>query len=89
MAENTINSDLSLEDLRAELSDLETGYRDLKFDHYTKGLANPLELRDHRRDIARLKTAIRKQELSSLSEEELANRSKIRKRRRRQKQSKK
>ena len=89
MAENTVNSDLSLEDLRAELADLETGYRDLKFDHYTKGLANPLELRDHRRDIARLKTEIRKRELANLSEEELANRSKIRKRRRRQRKSKK
>jgi large subunit ribosomal protein L29 len=89
MAENTVNNDLSLEDLQAELAKLETDYRDLKFDHYTKGLSNPLELRDHRRDVARVKTAIRKHELSNLSEEELANRSKIRKRRRRQKNSKK
>lgn len=88
MAENNNRNDLSLEDLQAELSDLETSYRDLKFDHFTKGLANPIDLRSYRRDIARVKTELRKRELEGMSEEDMKGRSRIRKRRSRQ-QSKK
>lgn len=89
MVENNKHNDLSLEDLQAELSDLETSYRDLKFDHFTKGLANPIDLRSYRRDIARVKTELRSRELANMSEEELQGRSKIRKRRSRQRSKKK
>lgn len=70
-------------DLVSELEKTETQYQKLKFDHAIKGLDNPVILREIRRDIARLKTEIRKREIADMSEEELQNRSKIRARRRR------
>ena len=69
-------------DLQQELADTEVQYQKLKFDHAIKGLDNPISLREFRRDIARLKTEARRRELSQMSEEDLANRSKIRARRR-------
>ena len=68
-------------DLKEMLSETETAYQKLNFDHAIRGLDNPLELRDLRRDVARLKTEIRKRELAAYSPEELAKRSKIRARR--------
>lgn len=56
---------------------------DAKFDHAVKGLANPLELRVMRRDVARINTEIRRRELAAMSPEELEMRSKRRARRRR------
>ncbi|MCB9049192.1 MAG: 50S ribosomal protein L29 [Lewinellaceae bacterium] len=70
-------------DLQSELRDTEAQYQKLKFDHAIKGLDNPLVLREVRRDIARLRTEIRRREIASLSQEQVANRSKIRARRRR------
>jgi len=88
MADITQTSEFTVEDLKSELEDLEVGFQKLKFDHATKGLENPLDLRNYRRDIARVRTELRRRELEAMSEEELANRSKIRMRRRRQKKSK-
>ena len=68
-------------DLKNELSEVEGQYVKLKFDHTIKGLDNPLALREIRRDIARLKTEIRRREVGAMSEAELAKRSKIRQRR--------
>ncbi|MCO6487296.1 MAG: 50S ribosomal protein L29 [Phaeodactylibacter sp.] len=70
-------------DLHSELRDTEAQYQKLKFDHAIKGLENPLVLREVRRDIARLRTEIRRREIAAMSPEQLANRSKIRARRRR------
>jgi len=75
--------ELSDADIRAELSEVESQYQKLKFDHAIRGLENPLVLRQVRRNIARLKTEVRRRELAAANEEELANRSKIRQRRRR------
>lgn len=75
--------DFSDADLQSELEGTETSYQKMKFDHALKGLDNPLLLREVRRDIARIKTEIRRRELANASEETLANRSKIRARRRR------
>lgn len=69
-------------DLTDELAQLEAQYQKLKFDHAIKGLDNPLALREIRRDIARLKTEIRRREMEQMSDEELAKRSRIRHRRR-------
>ncbi len=69
-------------DLLTELKETEEQYHKLKFDHAIKGLDNPLLLKDIRRDIARLNTEVRRRELSNMTEEEVANRSKIRFRRR-------
>lgn len=75
--------DLSDEDIRAELREVESQYQKLKFDHAIRGLENPLILRKVRRNIARLKTEISRRKLAASSGEELANRTKIRARRRR------
>jgi len=74
--------DMSDADLRTELEGTETQYQRLQFDHVIKGLENPIGLRDIRRDIARLRTEIRRRELSVLPEASLAKRTRIRARRR-------
>ena len=74
--------DFSETDLTSELEQTEFQYQKLQFDHAIKGLDNPLILREVRRDIARLKTEIRRRQLAAMSKEEIANRSKIRERRR-------
>ncbi|MCR9287332.1 MAG: 50S ribosomal protein L29 [Bacteroidetes bacterium] len=74
--------DFSNEDLVAELGETAAQFSKLKFDHAIKGLDNPLVLREVRRDLARLKTEVRRRELAEMSEGDLANRSKIRARRR-------
>ncbi|MFT5832414.1 MAG: large subunit ribosomal protein L29 [Cognaticolwellia sp.] len=73
------------EELGEELRNAEANYQRLRFDHSTTGLDNPNTLVEVRRDIARLKTEVRKRHLAELSEEGIANRSKIKSRRRRQK----
>lgn len=69
-------------ELQSELKETRVQYQKLKFDHAIKGLDNPLLLRGVRRDIARLVSEVRRRELKNMSEEDLANRSKIRARRR-------
>ena len=73
------------EDLAKELKESEIQYQKLQFDHAIKGLDNPISLREFRRDIARLKTEVRSRELQSMSAEQVAGRSKIRFRRRKNK----
>ena len=70
------------ESLLEELKETQAQYQKLKFDHTIKGLDNPLLLKDVRRDIARLNTEIRRRQVEKMTEEELAGRSKIRGRRR-------
>ncbi len=74
--------DFSKDDLLNELAETETQYQKMKFDHATKGLENPLVLREVRRDIARLKTEVRRREVIEMNEDQLAKRSRIRARRR-------
>ncbi len=74
--------EFSLEDLKNELQETEAQYQKMKFDHATKGLENPLSLREVRRDLARLNTEHRRREMEALDETALAKRSKIRARRR-------
>lgn len=69
-------------ELLDELTQTETQYQKMTFDHAIKGLDNPIVLKEVRRDIARLKTEVRRRELAKLSPEEMASRSKIRSRRR-------
>lgn len=74
--------DFSQEDLVSELQQREAEYQTMQFDHAIKGLENPLQLREKRRDIARLKTELRRREVANMDKEALRNRSKIRARRR-------
>jgi len=69
------------EELASQLQVTESDYHKLVFDHGIKGLDNPLEIREFRRDIARMKTEIRRRELENMTEVQLANRSNIRRRR--------
>jgi len=69
-------------DLLNELKETEVQYRKLKLDHAVKGLENPQVIREVRRDIARLNTEVRRREVSNMSPEQMAKRSKIRNRRR-------
>jgi len=75
--------ELSNEDLANELKEIQEQYAKLKFDHAVKGLENPLVIKEIRRDIARLHTEVSRREVESMTEEQLAGRSKIRARRRR------
>ncbi len=72
-------------DLKVELESIEAEYHKMRFDHNVQGLDNPLELRVLRRDVARIKTEIRRREISNMTEAQLAKRTKIRARRRRNK----
>ncbi|GAB5553960.1 MAG: hypothetical protein Sapg2KO_35510 [Saprospiraceae bacterium] len=80
--------DYTSEDLASELAQTEAQFQRLKFDHAIKGLDNPLTLREVRRDIARLKTEVRRREVAEMSTEDLADRSKKRSRRRRERKNK-
>lgn len=81
MAANLELKNLSASDLSTELSNAQREYMALKLDHATQGLANPNEIKVARRNIARIQTEIRQRELAAMSAEELANRSRIRLRR--------
>ncbi len=56
---------LPLEQLNARLKELKTELFNLRFSHATRNLANPLEIRNVRREIARVKTAIKEKELAN------------------------
>ena len=71
-------------ELLAEITSMENEYQQMKFDHAVKGLANPLEIRGLRRKIARFHTEVRQREMAEMTPDQLAMRSKIRARRRRQ-----
>jgi large subunit ribosomal protein L29 len=73
--------EMSDTDLKTELEGTLSQYQRLRFDHVIKGLENPIGLRDIRRDIARLKTEMRKREMSTLPAAD-AGRARLRARRR-------
>jgi len=74
--------EMSDAELAGELKELGAQLQKLQFDHAIKGLDNPIVLRDIRRDVARFNTEVRKRELAKATPEQLANRDKIRRRRR-------
>lgn len=74
--------EFSAEDLANELKETKAQYQKQKFDHALRGLDNPLVLRDIRRDIARLQSEVRRREIAAMDDAAIANRSKIRLRRR-------
>jgi len=84
MAKEKLNvAEMTDAELKSQLASLEHEYQQMKFDHSVKGLSNPMELREMRRNIARILTEGRSRELAAMSPEELAMRSKLRERRRR------
>ena len=77
-------ADKNVADLLAEITSMENEYQQMKFDHAVKGLANPLEIRDLRRKIARFHTEVRQREMAEMTPDQLALRTKLVARRRRQ-----
>ncbi|NLB50968.1 MAG: 50S ribosomal protein L29 [Clostridiaceae bacterium] len=53
-------------ELENELQELKKELFNLRFQHATNQLANPMELKRVKRDIARVKTVMRQQELGQL-----------------------
>ncbi|SEP94639.1 50S ribosomal protein L29 [Neolewinella agarilytica] len=64
-------------DLQDQLNETTVSLEKMKFDHTVNGIENPLRLREVRRDIARIKTEIRRRELAALSPEAAAKRDRI------------
>jgi large subunit ribosomal protein L29 len=73
--------EMSDADLKTELTQMNGQYHKLRFDHTIKGLDNPVTLRSTRRDIARIQTEMRRREMTTMSPEQTAKRSRIRSRR--------
>ncbi|PPK85371.1 LSU ribosomal protein L29P [Neolewinella xylanilytica] len=73
--------DASDADLRDQLNESVTSLEKMRFDHTVNGIENPLELRTVRRDVARIRTELRRRELAGMSAEALAKRDSIRRRR--------
>lgn len=83
MAKEKLNLvEMSDDELRSHLASVEQEYQQLKFDHASKGIANPMEIRQMRRDIARILTEGRRREIAAMDPYELEQRSKLRARRR-------
>lgn len=56
---------LSTSDLQEKIKEEESGYSKLKIGHVVSPVENPLKIRLFRRNIARLKTELRKRELAA------------------------
>ena len=54
------------QDLVAKLGELKAELFNLRFQHVTGQLENPVKLRETKRDIARVKTVIREKELAKV-----------------------
>ena len=83
MAKEILNLvDMTDDDLRSQLGSAEHEYQQMKFDHAARGIANPMEIRELRRNVARILTEGRRREIAAMTPDELAMRSKLRARRR-------
>ena len=60
--------EMSDKELNAELIKLKKDLFNLRFQHVTGQLENPVKLREIKKDIARVKTIIREKELTALGE---------------------
>jgi large subunit ribosomal protein L29 len=56
-------SDMNEADLRARIQEDELRLKKLEFAHAISPLENPMSIRDLRKDVARLKTALRKRQI--------------------------
>ena len=57
--------DLKIEELQAKLQDLKKELFNLRFQHATNQLDNPMRIVEVKKAIARIKTVLREQELKS------------------------
>ncbi len=56
--------DMTVPELNAELKKQKNELFNLRFQHVTGQLENPIKMRDVKKDIARIKTVIREKELA-------------------------
>ena len=56
------------EDLTVELNSARREYQQMRFDNYTKGIESAAKIRELRRDIARIKTEVRRRELAAMND---------------------
>ena len=57
MKQKEVNT-MTLDELQDKLAQLQKSYKEAKFTHALSNLENPLQLRSHRRVIARLQTEL-------------------------------
>ena len=55
---------LSIDELKEKVKELNEELFNLRFSHATRNLANPLAIRNVRRDIAKVKTVLREKEIA-------------------------
>ncbi len=60
--------EMTREEMRTKLEDLQETLRDLRFGHVMQQVSNPLQIRAVRRDIARLRTIIAEVEAGAAAE---------------------
>ena len=58
--------ELSLEELEHKLDDLTQELFNLRFQHATDQLENPMRLRQTKKDVARVKTVLRERQIDDL-----------------------
>lgn len=55
---------LSVEQLNARLKELNSELFNLRFSHATRNLANPMQIHNVKKEIARVKTVLREKEIA-------------------------
>lgn len=58
---------LSIKELNAKLKELTTELFNLRFANASRNLANPVSIRNVKKDIARVKTVIREKEIAEVT----------------------
>jgi large subunit ribosomal protein L29 len=58
---------LSVKELNAKLKELTSELFNLRFSNASRNLANPVSIRNVKRDIARVKTVIREKEIAEVT----------------------
>jgi large subunit ribosomal protein L29 len=58
---------LSVKELNAKLKELTSELFNLRFSNASRNLANPVSIRNVKRDIARVKTVIREKEIAEVN----------------------
>jgi large subunit ribosomal protein L29 len=81
--------DMTAEQLKESLNEAEALYQDMLYNHNVAALENSSELTVARKNIARIKTALRAIELKQQEENGELKRDRIRARRKREKKNKK
>lgn len=72
---------LASDAIEAQLKDIQADLVRMKYDHASRGLENPGEMRDLKKKIAQYKTELRAREVKEMTPEQWSKRDRIRLRR--------